>query len=80
MDDIVERLRDCPANNDCIGEAAEEIERLRAALEPFAAFAEYVAKNHPGWDHDEFTVGRGLTLEPFRAAHAALKEKPHEPG
>ena len=29
MKDIVERLRDCPANYDCIGEAAAEIERLR---------------------------------------------------
>jgi hypothetical protein len=32
MKDIVERLRDCHANYDCIGEAADEIERLQAKL------------------------------------------------
>ena len=56
MVDIVERLRDyCPASQDWISteadaltdEAADEIERLRAALKPFADRAESVDHLEP---------------------------------
>ena len=32
----------------------DEIERLRAALKPFADFAEMVEREHPGWYHERF--------------------------
>lgn len=41
---------------------SSDIERLRAqlasarkALEPFGKFAAWVALEHPGWNHDEFS-------------------------
>lgn len=57
---------------------AYEIERLRAALKPFADFAEFVAANHPGWDHDHFTIFERLTMEPFRKA-GAIHQQSEQP-
>lgn len=48
---------------------------LRAALKPFADYAERIAKDHPGWDHDAFDFQLpdcGPTMRAFRAARAAL--------
>jgi hypothetical protein len=47
MTDIVERLRDCHRvfKHKDIAEAADEIERLRVALEPFVEIAKRL-----GWD------------------------------
>lgn len=60
-------------------EMYEEIQRLREALKPFADFAEHCANEHPGWDHDGFTVDVRLTescgfpkMDAFRRARAAL--------
>ena len=59
-----------------------EIARLREALMPFAEYAAWVSENHPGWDHDDFSVGLpdGMfsgsdadRLGPYRRARAALK-------
>lgn len=52
-------------------------ERLREALKPFADFAEWVATNHPGWDHNEFELQQhdfpyALSMAWFREARAAL--------
>lgn len=55
--------------------AETENARLREALEPFAAIAEDVAINHPGWDHDEFQISRGMSFAPFRRARAALSQE-----
>jgi hypothetical protein len=50
-------------------------------LEPFAKYADAVAKDHPGWDHDGFSIGLpdalaypevDGTLRPFRRARTAL--------
>lgn len=54
-------------------EAAEaRLAEALAALEPFAKAAEYVSREHPGWDHDGFQVkwfGEYLLdLAPFRRA------------
>ena len=64
-----------------VAEAALAAERARVvdleeALEPFAAFAEWVAVDRPGWDHDGFALVYGASLEkplllaPFRRAAA----------
>lgn len=52
-----------------------EIQRLRAALKPFAIYAAGIAKDHPGWDHDNFDFqlpDHGPTMRAFRAARAAF--------
>lgn len=83
--DIIERLRTRPLYEGCGEEsnipddAADEIERLREALQPFAK----VLKGN--WSHQSnemlMSFGFGedkrleLTLGDFRNASAALKEK-----
>lgn len=51
-------------------------DEIAKALRPFADYAEYVAREHPGWDHDQFTIDveqpRLPTMKEFRAARAAL--------
>lgn len=57
-------------------ELRAKLAEAREALEPFAEFAEMVAKEHPGWDHDDFEfVGPGYTIKfaPFRRARASVK-------
>ena len=60
-----------------------ENKRLREALEPFARFAEFVAENHPGWDHDEFDIGPlfvGLvTMGNFRRARDLSRNRRETP-
>ena len=51
MDFLLQEARDK------IAALEAENARLKKLLEPFAKVAEYVAKNRPGWDHDEFTFG-----------------------
>lgn len=34
--------------------AIAEVERLRAALKPFAELAEHIEREHPGWYHKHF--------------------------
>ncbi len=65
-----------------IFELQAEIERLRAALKPFADMAEHVAANHPGWDHDKFSWllwsgendRMSLFMSDIRRAKAALEQ------
>lgn len=61
------------------------VDRAGEALEPFAGFAESIAANHPGWDHDGFamsTTPTGMML-PFswfrrsRSTLTAIKEARH---
>ena len=61
------------------------IKALEAALIPFAKYAAWVAANHTGWDHDDFSVGLpdGIfansgadVLGPFRRARALLEKTP----
>ena len=61
---LIERLRAADRNSvqringsEIFGEAADTIDGLIAALEPFANYAAMVAKRHPGWDHDRFETG-----------------------
>jgi hypothetical protein len=65
-------------------EMREEIRRLREVLKPFANYAAWVAEHHPGWDHDDFSVGLpdgffaktgADKLGAFRAALCALKSE-----
>lgn len=49
-----------------------EIERLRAALEPFAAHAKQVETLHPGWYHEGFEYSVGLPMKWFIEARNAL--------
>jgi hypothetical protein len=52
-------------------------DKLAKALEPFVDYAQMVAKDHPGWNHDWFTLGlpdSDMTMAPFRNARAALSE------
>lgn len=56
---------------------SEELRALVEALKPFAAFADQIAKERPGWDHDGFTFGgpledTRLTMGDFRRARAAF--------
>ena len=78
---IVERLRQTRADMlgtpdeahywDCV-EAADEIEKLRAALKPFADAAPHycICNEHDDW----FVDGEYITIGDLRAAAAALKE------
>lgn len=56
--------------------AAAREDRLREALKPFADYAERIARDHPGWDHDGFSFSLpdegAPTMREFRAARAAL--------
>jgi hypothetical protein len=74
MTDIVDRLRDpskgSPRWGDTMAEAAEEIERLRAALLESSAVLIYVEK-HGYADHRYLS---DTTLEEIRTARAALGE------
>lgn len=78
---------DPPAEQECqhlgeqFAELLKEITRLRElnaemleTLRPFADFAEVIAHEHPGWDHDFFTITDGLTMKPFRAARAIIRK------
>lgn len=62
---------------DALKVAESRLSEVEKALEPFAAFAEHVAKEHPGWDHDGFqlTVECAPTMAAFRQARAALQHK-----
>lgn len=60
-----------------VGRLTRERDEARAALEPFAAIAEDVAKNHPGWNTDGFHLTSPgwpyvIKLGPFRRARSAL--------
>lgn len=51
--------------------------RLREAPEPFAEYAEWVATNRPGWDHDLFSFhidfpGSLFSMRAFRQARDAF--------
>jgi hypothetical protein len=56
--------------------AEQRVKALEEALVPFAEFAEWVAVERPGWDHDGFALVYGASLEkplllaPFRRAAA----------
>lgn len=76
---LIERLRAADRNSvqringsEIFGEAADMIDGLIAALEPFASYAAMVAKDHPGWNHDRFETGLagnpGFRLAAFRRA------------
>lgn len=79
-----ELANECERRDDIINcevhlrEAAEASpSTARAALEPFAKFAEHIARERPGWDHDDFTFAGPLsetkiTMGDFRRARAAL--------
>jgi hypothetical protein len=54
--------------------ACLEIERLRAALEPFSNHARQVETLHPGWYHENFEYDVGLPMKWFIAARAAYKQ------
>lgn len=83
MTDIVERLRDkwMHSEEDCY-KAADEIERLRAALEPFARFAEIYDRGYADPDDDRVLFygdrakgdPRALLYRDFHRARTALKE------
>lgn len=63
---------------------AEAAERLSArqleALKPFSDFAAFIAKHHPGWDHDKFLVfgvdhaDGCLWMAPFRLVASLATE------
>ncbi len=58
-----------------IAELEAERDRLKAALRPFADYADLATREHPGWDHDEFKVPVPdfvFRMAVFRAARAAL--------
>ena len=86
--EIVERLRYNAANlSDFTDDArlmlaaADEIERLRTALAPFAAFAAEdalmaKADDHPAWGFNEVT----MTVGDVRVAAAALTEETEADG
>lgn len=59
-----------------LDDARAKIARLRATLKPFAIYAAGIAKDHPGWDHDNFDFqlpDYGPTMREFRAARAAVE-------
>lgn len=77
------------AANDEVSRLKREVKQLQkwngdlvAALEPLANFASLIARKYPGWNHDAFPILRAgqyqdevrLTMKPFRAALAALKD------
>jgi hypothetical protein len=53
--------------------------RVRDALKPFADYAEYIATERPGWDHDEFYFSEQPyqmpKMEAFRRAREVLLRK-----
>jgi hypothetical protein len=81
MSDIVERLRGFwgdVSNRDII-EAADEIERLRAVLEPFANAADQLDKEI--WDDGSIEGSLAyVTGSHCRAARAALSPAPSKGG
>ena len=48
--------------------------RLEEALKPFADFAGFVERQHPGWDHDkfEFHIEGMPRMDAFRQARKVL--------
>ena len=82
MSDIVERLRDTHPNFDekpMCEEAAAEIERLRAALRPFARAADQLDKEMCDDCSIEGSFAE-VTGSHCRAARAALSPAPSEGG
>jgi hypothetical protein len=84
-DTIVKELRDAaerasPVRAARYRRAADRIEALEKALEPFAKFASHIAKEMPGWYHDDFTFAdplneTGLTMGDFIRALEAQEGK-----
>jgi hypothetical protein len=56
-----------------------EAEKLRDALKPFADYAEYIATERPGWDHDEFYISGQPSQMPklgaFRRAREVIRKQ-----
>jgi hypothetical protein len=60
-------------------DAEAEVAKLKEAAVPFVEFAEFVAADHPGWDHDAFSIdlpgGYLFSMKPFRALRVAVEKK-----
>lgn len=53
----------------------DRIVELEKALQPFAAKADIIARDHPGWNHDVFQWGAEplvFTMKDLRDARAAI--------
>jgi hypothetical protein len=78
--DMLQRVRTRAEQAEAdLAAARAEIERLKEGLRPFAEAANFVAENHPGWDHDRFNFelfGLLWIFKPFRIARALLAGEP----